>query len=62
MTVQRIVVLGCTCMAPVAQAVAAPGSVPLLEPMTLGNRFTDFCLSSGEMPQHIPPELLRQLA
>ncbi|MEM1088931.1 MAG: aspartate/glutamate racemase family protein [Pseudomonadota bacterium] len=56
------VVLGCTCMAPVAHAVATPASVPLLEPMTLGYRFTEFCLSSGEMPQHVRPELLRQLA
>ena len=35
------IILGCTCMAPIADRVAAQLSVPVVEPMTAGYKFTE---------------------
>ncbi len=40
------IITGCTCMAPAAVTLEQ-GSVPVLEPMTLGYRFSEFWLSSA---------------
>ncbi len=45
------VVLGCTCMAPMAARLAPHSEVMTVDPMTLGYRFTEHCLTRGLLPQ-----------
>jgi len=47
------VILGCTCMAPAAALLPPnPGAVTL-DPMTLGYRFTEYCLTHRLSPQDV---------
>jgi allantoin racemase len=45
------VILGCTCMAPAAAMLPPNAGAVTLEPMTLGYRFTEYCLTHRLLPQ-----------
>ena len=45
------VILGCTCMAPAAAMLPPHDAAVTLDPMTLGYRFAEYCLSAGMPPQ-----------
>ena len=44
------VLLGCTCMSPIAQLLAETVPVPVVDPMTVGYRYTELILSAGLNP------------
>jgi allantoin racemase len=44
------ILLGCTCMSPIAQALADGSPVPVVDPMTAGYRYTELLLGAGLMP------------
>ena len=46
-----VVILGCTCMAPAAAVLPPHNAAVTLDPMTLGYRFAEYCLSQGLLPQ-----------
>jgi allantoin racemase len=45
------VILGCTCMAPAAAMLPAYDGAVTLDPMTLGYRFAEYCLTHRLLPQ-----------
>jgi len=47
-----VVILGCTCMAPAAAMLPPNDAGVTLDPMTLGYRFAEYCLSHNLLPQN----------
>ena len=46
-----VVILGCTCMAPAAAMLPPHDQAITLDPMTLGYRFAEYCLSQSLLPE-----------
>jgi len=44
------VLLGCTCMSPIAAMLSEASPLPMVDPMTAGYRYTELLLSAGLMP------------
>lgn len=43
-----VVILGCTCMSPIAKTIASRVTAPVLNPMTVGYKYAEFILGLGE--------------
>ena len=46
-----VVILGCTCMAPAAAMLPPNDEAVTLDPMTLGYRFAEYCVTHNLLPQ-----------
>jgi allantoin racemase len=48
------ILLGCTCMSPIADLLAEHSPVPVVDPMTAGYRYTELIVGAGLMPAPLP--------
>lgn len=48
------ILLGCTCMSPIAPILAQASPLPVVDPMTAGYRYTELILAAGLMPAPWP--------
>ncbi len=48
------ILLGCTCMSPIAALLTAGAPVPVVDPMTAGYRYTELLLGAGLTPRPFP--------
>ena len=55
-----VVVMGCTCMAPAAAMLPEHPRGRTIDPMTLGYRFAEYCLSHNVAPEDVDYSNLKQ--